>query len=103
MRPNSVRNSELWPSSVVISVFDCPISGLVSCFPESFEVCGEKIQESSGVIVSPDSNDDGLYDNNVNCHWTITVADDHVIRYTFTYFEVEYSEDCDKDVLWVCA
>ena len=75
----------------------------VSYFPESVDVCGEEIHEPSGVIVSPDSNGDGYYDNNVNCHWTIVVADDNVIRYAFIYFEVESSNNCDKDVLSVCA
>ena len=72
-------------------------------YSESFEVCGDKIHEPSGVIVSPDRNGDGYYDNNVNCHWTITVADDHVIRYALVHFDVEYSNECDKDVLWVCV
>ena len=79
------------------------IQPCIPCFPESVEVCAKKIHEPSGVIVSPDSNGDGFYDNNVNCHWTITVDDDHVIRYAFIYFEVEYSDNCDKDVVRVCA
>ena len=64
-------------------------------------MCGEVMHEPSGVIVSPDSNADGIYDNNVNCHWKIVVTEDHVIRYAFIYFDVGNENDCDKDIVWV--
>ena len=64
---------------------------------ESVEVCEEVLNGSSGVIVSPDNNGDGFYDDNVYCQWLIVAADNHVIRYAFVYFDVESSDDCEKD------
>ena len=59
------------------------------------------MHDPSGVIISPDSNGDGFYDNNANCFWQLEVGEDYAIRYTFETFSVEFSKDCGKDTVWV--
>ena len=59
------------------------------------------IKSKSGFITSPDYDNDGLYDKNVDCLWTIQVEEGHFIRYMFQYIYIEDSDGCTKDTLWV--
>ena len=63
--------------------------------------CGKKMHDPSGIIVSPDGNGDGFYDDNANCVWHIEVMEDYVIRYTLEKFSVEISKNCEFDQLSV--
>ena len=66
-------------------------------------MCGGQLYGPSGVVVSPDNDGDGYYDNNQYCTWHIRVAEHpwSVIRYTFLYFAVAPSDNCVKDRLLV--
>ena len=65
--------------------------------PETVEVCEEVLHGPSGAIVSPDTDGDGFYDDNVYCNWIVVATENHVIRYEFIYFDVESSDSCVKD------
>ena len=65
--------------------------------PESVEICNELLNGPSGAIVSPDTDGDGFYDDNVYCIWLFVADKNHVIRYEFIYFDVESSESCVTD------
>lgn len=43
----------------------------------------------TGYIQSPDLNKDGIYEKNLDCVWTISAADNEVIRLTFESFSLE--------------
>ena len=48
-------------------------------------------------FTSPDSDGDGLYDNNVNCSWTIVAPDDMIIEVQIDVKDIE----CEFDHLEV--
>ena len=43
----------------------------------------------SGAIESPDQDGDGLYENLVNCLWTINLHDDYVIAFDIIEFDIQ--------------
>ena len=47
--------------------------------------CGGQVTGSSGWITSPDEDNDGWYDFNTNCHWTIEVDPSKVISFQIMY------------------
>ena len=61
------------------------------------------LQSSNGVIRSPDSNRDGLYDVNVDLLWIIEAPDGMIIRYTIQQALIWYSADCIEDALMVSS
>ena len=65
-------------------------------------MCEERITRKSGLITAPDQNGDGFYDINTDCLWIITAEEGYVIRYSFVLQFIEYSVNCNKDVLQVC-
>ena len=54
------------------------------------------------MISSPDRNEDGMYDNNVDIMWMIEAATMKLIRYQLLYVLIENSEDCQNDAVRVC-
>ena len=52
--------------------------------------------ESSGVFRSPDIDNDGYYDNNLNCSWTIVTETDRLVLLLpqVEQFDVEASSSC---------
>ena len=63
--------------------------------------CGDKLTSSSGVIESPDEDNDGLYDHNLNCSWTVTAGKGFVVAFHITRLVIEYSYLCERDRLEV--
>ena len=55
---------------------------------------------SPGVIISPDSNNDGLYDFNVDILWIVEAKKGEVIRYKLTAL-IRFSDNCQADGLKV--
>ncbi len=53
---------------------------------ETFQDCGEDLEESTGMISSPWYPDP--YPNNANCEWTITVDSGKKVYLNFSNFEV---------------
>ena len=75
--------------------------GCILFFSENIQPCGGELHGSDGVIVPPDSNDDGLYDLNVDCLWTIVVSENGIIRHKIDEYSIEDSNECRKDALRV--
>ena len=73
------------------------VNAMFLTIPESVEICEEVLHGPSGAIVSPDTDGDGFYDDNVYCNWLVFADENHVIRYEFIYFDVESSDSCVKD------
>ena len=67
-------------------------------------VCGGVLRDLSGIIVAPDSDSDGRYDDNIYCYWKIVAAEGNVVRYRINYMIIESTEDsitCLDDFLSV--
>ena len=70
-------------------------------FSDNIKTCGSVLSSSSGAIVSPDRNNDGLYDMEVDCLWIIVAPENQVIRHKIDQFLIEDASGCRKDVLRV--
>ena len=68
---------------------------------ETYKICEEVLRSRTGVIVSPDYDQDGLYDFNVDCLWIVEAPENHVIRFHIHYVKIEPTPRCGKDVLMV--
>ena len=57
----------------------------------------------AGSVTAPDFDDDGLYQINVDCLWTIQAPEGYVIRYVIEFFEIEEAAGsiCTLDALIV--
>ena len=50
--------------------------------------CGGIISQPSGTIQSPDRDGDGVYDNNLRCHWVIVPPRMFAVKITFLYLNI---------------
>ena len=66
--------------------------------------CGGSFNDSSGWISSPDVDDDGRYDSNADCWWSIDPGPSKEVALSFTLFEVGFfSYTCTNDYLEVSS
>ena len=63
--------------------------------------CTWELTEPAGEIKSIDRNNDGQYDNNLDCSWTIHMAPNKFVEVTFVSVELEESGICIFDYLEV--
>ena len=63
--------------------------------------CGGTLTSAPGQIVSPDEDGDGMYDDNMECTWTIEAAEGGFIAFDFTQLAIDYSFRCYEDRLTV--
>ena len=63
--------------------------------------CGGILTDISGWITSPDLDEDGRYDFNLNCTWIIEADDKNYIKFQLLYVDMWVSEDCSGDRLLV--
>ena len=86
----------LWHFLVIFTLyyFICHLTVEVS-------VCGEVLNDSSGTLRSPDSDNDGLYDHNVDCQWIIVVHQDTRVELKILSMDIEQDETCGYDFLRV--
>ena len=61
------------------------------------EPCGGYLSGQSGWLAQPDDNDDGFYNVNADCLWTIELHGDKVVKITF----VDMNLDCFGDFITV--
>ncbi|XP_063985313.1 cubilin homolog [Diachasmimorpha longicaudata] len=59
--------------------------------------CGGDYYAESGTLTSPGYPDS--YTMNAECEWTLRTAPGNGITLTFSKFNIEYSENCDRDYL----
>ena len=65
------------------------------------DVVRVNITESTGLISSPDLDNDGNYDNNVDQIWSITTAEGSKITLEPIAIHIEFAFDCGFDYLMV--
>ena len=53
------------------------------------ELCGNIFTSPSGVILSPDLDENGFYDDMVECSWIIKASDKQIINLRFVYLRLE--------------
>ena len=70
-------------------------------FTDNKTICGEFLSQSSGSLHSPDEDNDGEYENEMECHWTLTAPEHQVIYLKFLEFDIEYIINCDFDFVEV--
>ncbi|NXG41986.1 CUBN protein, partial [Psilopogon haemacephalus] len=60
-------------------------------------VCGETLTGAEGTVTSPGHPD--AYPHGVNCTWLISIQPGHLIRLTFTSFNLPFDYSCSRDYL----
>ena len=78
---------------------------LMLCISERYYDCGSIILNASidnGLIKSPDFDGDGLYENNLECSWTIKADIDKIVQLFILEFQLEKDYWCRFDNLKVC-
>ena len=64
--------------------------------------CGDDLTSSSGVIASIDEDSNGLYDNTLDCLWTVRLSIDQVIIFEFREMDIHTQVSrCEGDFLVV--
>ncbi|KAJ6666703.1 hypothetical protein lerEdw1_020427 [Lerista edwardsae] len=71
--------------------------GFMAQYKSLDAACGGTLTEPDGSIASPGYLT--IYPHGVNCIWTISVQPGHLIRLTFTSFNLEFDYNCNKDYL----
>ena len=70
----------------------CPLGYLSSS--ASNKSCDEFLEQPFGYITSPDLDKDGFYDFNLNCIWTVQVAENYVIGFQVFHVDIQRAADC---------
>ena len=64
-------------------------------------VCGSILNETSGEFQALDRNNDELYDNNLDCHWSIVAGDNQLVELRILSIILEEGHLCSFDYLEV--
>ncbi|KAG7491246.1 hypothetical protein MATL_G00001020 [Megalops atlanticus] len=80
--PTFVKN---WSQYLSIAVF----SATYWAADKPQQGCGGNLTNPTGALISPDINQDGKYEPNTTCLWTITVPPNAVINLTFISFQLD--------------
>ena len=64
-------------------------------------VCGGILKDGIGVIKAMDRNNDGMYDNDQDCWWTLAANHKQTIELRIKYVQLEISVTCVFDYLEV--
>ena len=59
------------------------------------------INAISGWIASTDSDNDGEYDNNQDCLWTLNAEPNHVVLFRVMQLDLEWTHNCEYDYIKV--
>ena len=63
------------------------------------QICGHILTDNSGVIRSPDLDEDGYYEDMVECSWIIVAADNQMIEVQFLAVLLEHDFDNDNNII----
>ena len=64
-------------------------------------ICGGILNDSSGEIRAMDRNNDGLYDNNLECQWSIVCGPNQLVELTILSIDFEMNIFCSFDYIEV--
>ena len=53
------------------------------------------------MFTSMDSDNDGLYDNNLDCVWTIEASESQIVKLHVQNIDIQFDEICGSDFLEV--
>ena len=70
-------------------------------FSASLEECRYTFTIRQGELRTPDSNQDGYYDNDLTCEWTISAEKGKIIWLFILEFDVQTDDQCKHDNLKV--
>ena len=65
------------------------------------EKCGAVMNSTTGGLMSPDMDEDGNYDYNADCRWTIYANENTMIELKIYSTDIEESNSCKYDFLKV--
>ncbi|XP_064410135.1 cubilin [Latimeria chalumnae] len=65
------------------------------------QVCGGYLSGLSGSFSYPNNPGSEKYDHRVSCAWVIRINSQKIIRITFPFFSLEFSEGCNFDFLQI--
>ena len=68
---------------------------------ETHKRCKDVLQSTTGEIVAPDFDKDGLYDLNIDCLWTVEAPTDSLIQFRIYFVDMESTIGCTKDFMKV--
>ena len=60
------------------------------------EKCGGILTEPTGTIISPDDDQDGAYDKDIECIWMILADADQVISFKFSQMDIVWNIPCHE-------
>ena len=63
------------------------------------QICGHILTDNSGIIRSPDLDEDGYYDDMVECSWIIVAADNQLIELQVLAVSLEHNFDNDNNII----
>ena len=91
-------------STLTSSLFQCCTSDLLLSFPGPAQGCGGVLNTTTaGRLTSIDSDNDGLYEHNLDCRWTILGGDNKVILLNIEGMDIEQHQSCVFDYIKVCS
>ena len=73
------------------------------CPLETSRECGGVIVNNTGLVMSPDFDGNGMYDNSLACHWTIVVELKKFLLLFILELSVEDDSLCKYDTLKVIS
>ena len=65
------------------------------------KVCGGVVNDTEGMIVSPDYDHNKYTDHNLDCRWKVVAQEHKVIFLWFLKVQLEYSLKCKYDFIRV--
>ena len=63
--------------------------------------CGGILTNKTGTIVSPDEDQDGIYDADMDCVWLIVAPEEMNVEFEFAFLDIEYIRVCRFDFIEV--
>ena len=63
--------------------------------------CGGILTNKTGTVVSPDEDQDGIYDADMDYVWLIVAPEELNIEFEFAFFDIEYIRVCRLDFIEV--
>ncbi|XP_078582053.1 cubilin-like isoform X2 [Branchiostoma floridae x Branchiostoma japonicum] len=102
--PDTIRSSGNAMFVSFVTDYSVTADGFRAVYRETFgpaQGCGGSLIADSGTIQPVDIDNNGQYENNQDCTWTVTAADTKVISLSFDSFALEAESQCRYDYLQI--
>ncbi|KAK3105916.1 hypothetical protein FSP39_008473 [Pinctada imbricata] len=87
-----------------VSDYNVAAKGFSAAYRTTFGVnqgCGGVLNSTSGTLKAVDIDNDGEYENALDCKWVIIVGDNQVVRFIVTGMDIEAHSRCMYDYLLI--